>query len=147
MKRLLAIASVLISTIICFSSCDDDITTSGWLNHTVWNADLTLYGDFDEGEARIWFTGNGYRFVINAERESYGDRLGVNIASKCEYKGGEIHYDFPVIEIPYFVKDEDGNAIQYIWKGTFSEDRKELTIEEFDGAFFSKHFHNVVFKR
>ena len=148
MKKFLIYATAIIATLFVFISCDDDYSTSNWLNYTVWKADLLQCSDFewDEAEARIWFKPNGYRFILNANKDG-GDGHGSSVlAMKSEYRK-ELDYAFPIIEIPYFEKDDEGNQVEYIWKGTFSEDRKELHIEKFTGSFAEDYFKDIVFKR
>ena len=130
------------------TACKGDTSTIDWLDKTVWKADLSKLesSHIDKGEAKLWFTGNGYRFKIYAEREASGSWDELKIDYETEFSG-DIPYEFPTIELPFFTEDQLGNPVLNLWKGTFSENRKELRIDEFSGAPFEYNIGYVVFKR
>lgn len=146
MKKILFSIAILLGAIGFFSSCEKDVSTKNWLNHTSWKADLTQYGDWDKGDVKIVFKRNGYDITIDAEKTGAGGSYTA-VYFQGETIGELSLYEFPDIEIPLRVKDRELNEVQVFWKGKFSEDRKQLTIERLEGFIDLEDCRNIVFKR
>ena len=148
MKKILSFTVAVCALVFALSSCAD-ITES--IKNTRWVADLSVYEEFDTGEAVIMFTSNGYRFSLTAHKDERPDSPGNMNAGVHSVYIGEIFYEYPTVKIPYVTKDENKKEITFYWTGTLSEDGKQMIIKEFVGLFedslMSGVLHDVVFTR
>ena len=132
MKRLLQILAVLLA--FALSSCSEDTSNYGWLNWTIWEADLAGrdvegMGTLSEGLLRFQFKKSGFEFgsKLSTSNSIWGGSQSRILSEEA------VEYDYPTIRIKFdfnYEEASDPNLILYN-VGTFTEDNKNLHFDSF----------------
>ena len=128
--------AVLLAFALC--SCSEDTSNYGWLNWTIWEADLAGrdvegMGTLSEGLMRFQFKKTGFKFGSKLSTSDNIDGLGGYGFQSQVLSEEAAEYDYPTIRIKFNCNPEDEsdpNLIIYN-VGTFTEDNKNLHFDSF----------------